>query len=757
MRSLFTASLAVVASIVVTLPLQAQVLPEWNVIAAKQEQLGENHGLLTGAVEIEQGDTKLYAEQVQILDEEHIVATGNVVLTQGNNRIAADRSEFNTRTKLGTFYNASGIASVQPQRQAAPVAGIVVPQLAGQETDVYFFGEKVEKIGFKKYRITNGGFSTCVQPTPRWDLSAGTITLNVDHYTLLRNAVLSVKGVPMFYLPVMYYPTNEDDRATGFLIPTYGMSSVRGQSISNGFFWAIDRSRDLTLVHDWYSQTGQGTGAEYRYDVGGGSDGTLRAYTLDEQLGANPRSRSYRIDGGANHRLPGNFRARARVNYFSSILTNQTVNIDVNNASRNTRSYGGNVVGALAGFSVNGTFERNEWFNDTTNSGVTGSAPRLSISKNERPLFTGAPVYFSLGGEVVNLVRQTRALDVVTDDRSLSRLDFSPQLRFPFKRWPFFTVNSSISWRDTYYTRSLDPATGTVLENNLNRRYYTVGSQIVGPVFTRVWDTPDNGYAERFKHTIEPFLNVQRTSLIGDFDRVVQIDGTDIVFGGTTSYAYGVNNRFYAKRKLGQVSQAQEIVNVEVRQTYYTDARATQYDTRYSTNTIGSAPTNFSPVSLGVRLTPSPAVNATVSAEIDSRHRELRSMSAQTSYNWTNRVQTTVGWSHRFFIEDLAGFNNKDALDHYVNLSTNAHTIDNRFGGVYTFSYDVRRSAMLQSRVSAFYNAQCCGIAFEYQRYNFAGVPSFIVPSDHRFFLSFTLAGLGNFSPFNGAMSGVPR
>jgi hypothetical protein len=35
-----------------------------------------------------------------------------------------------------------------------------------------------------------------------------------------------------------------------------------------------------------------------------------------------------------------------------------------------------------------------------------------------------------------------------------------------------------------------------------------------------------------------------------------------------------------------------------------------------------------------------------------------------------------------------------------------------------------------------------------------AGLP---VASDHRFFLSFTLAGLGNFSPFNGAMSGVPR
>ena len=31
------------------------------------------------------------------------------------------------------------------------------------------------------------------------------------------------------------------------------------------------------------------------------------------------------------------------------------------------------------------------------------------------------------------------------------------------------------------------------------------------------------------------------------------------------------------------------------------------------------------------------------------------------------------------------------------------------------------------------------------------------LPADHRFFLSFTLAGLGNFSPFNGALSGVPR
>jgi LPS-assembly protein len=78
--------------------------------------------------------------------------------------------------------------------------------------------------------------------------------------------VLRVKGTPLFYLPVVYYPLQEDERATGFLLPTYGTSTYRGQAISNGFFWAIDRSRDLTLMHDWFTRSGQGAGAEYRYD-----------------------------------------------------------------------------------------------------------------------------------------------------------------------------------------------------------------------------------------------------------------------------------------------------------------------------------------------------------------------------------------------------------------------------------------------------------------------------------------------------------
>ena len=71
---------------------------------------------------------------------------------------------------------------------------------------------------------------------------------------------------------------------------------------------------------------------------------------------------------------------------------------------------------------------------------------------------------------------------------------------------------------------------------------------------------------------------------------------------------------------------------------------------------------------------PTNEVNATARAEFDSRYHTLRTISAQASYAWTSIAQATLGWSKRAFIPELAAFNNRDFLDHYVNGSTNVHT-----------------------------------------------------------------------------------
>jgi len=158
-----------------------------------------------------------------------------------------------------------------------------------------------------------------------------------------------------------------------------------------------------------------------------------------------------------------------------------------------------------------------------------------------------------------------------------------------------------------------------------------------------------------------------------------------------------------------------------------------------------------------VRALPTNEINATVRAEFDSQYYALRTISAQASYAWPQFGQASVSWSKRAFIPQLAQFNDPSFLDQSVNANTNLHTKDNRYGVTYSFNYDILHGLLVQQQVTGFYNAQCCGLAFQYQTYNYGTSSLSPIPADHRFFMSFTLAGLGNFSPFNGALSGVPR
>jgi LPS-assembly protein len=741
-----------------------------------------------GNFEYQQGDTRMYADNAEFFLKQHrLLLTGNVSLAQGDGQISADRADFNTETKIGIFYNARGIANIKPPKQQIRPGAPAPPPVSNQPTDVYFFGDTVEKIGPRKYRITNGGFTTCVQPTPRWDLHADTVVLNVDHYTLLKNAVLTVKGVPMLYVPLMYYPTKREDRATGFLLPTYGSSTLRGQQIHNAFFWAIDRSQDATIQHEWYSKVGQGVAGEYRYNFGGGDDGSLTTHFLDQHATTYDlddgttqpvaASRSYDLRGGLNQALPGGFRARASVDYFSSLTVNQTYNSSVYNASSNMRNFGGNIAGSIAGYTINATANRNEYFTDANDSSVIGSGPQVDIARTERPLF-GSQVYFAVNAQYARLLSENKGITTVEDtatpfdiDQGLTRLDVTPQIRYPFKKWQWFTVNSTFSWRDTYYTRSEEGAAAVpttnpngVVDTAVNRRFFTAQAQITGPVFNRIWDTPGNGFAEKFKHSIEPYLTIARTSSIDNYNNIVKIDSVDTIIGGNTSFVYGLTNRFFAKRHpaAGRPAVSSEILDVQLEQTYYTEAAAAAVDPRYATSfttlpTDTTAATNFSPIALTVRAIPTNELNASIRAEFDSRYHSLRTVSLTASYSLTSLLTTTVQWSKKALIQQLAGFNDPAFLDHYISATTNVHTRDSRYGTAYQFNYDVLHSAMLQQKISGYYNAQCCGLAFEYQTFNYNFGAGSSLPADHRFFLSFTLAGLGNFSPFNGAMSGAPR
>ncbi len=691
---------------------------------------------------------RVYADRVEFFADTHrLVAEGNVVFNSATSQIGADRVEFDTRTLTGRFIHATGTAAVTGKKPKSP--------FGTQEPDVYFFGAVIEKLGPRTYRVTRGGFTTCVQPTPRWEIASTSVTITLERHAVLTNAVFKVKDVPLFYVPVMYYPLQADDRATGFLLPTYGVSTLRGQSVSNAFFWAINRSMDATFFHDWYTKTGQGAGAEYRYAAAPGSDGAVRVYVLREHEATIerggvtttlPARRSFEIRAGATHQLPARLRAQANVDYFSDVTVLQTYYTNIYDMSRRSRSYTGVLSGTWGRSTLSGAWTVSQFFYTTDFSNRYGAAPRIAFTQSQTQVGR-APLFVGLSAQYARQVYEVQSGAAVSD-YGLSRVDLQPVLRVPINALSFLTWDSTIAWSGTRYSESLD-AQGVQVPLPVWRRYFDIRSGVVGPVFVRIWNTPANGYAERFKHVIEPSVQLRYVTPF-DTANIVRVDAGDYTIGGAMQVRYALTNRLLARRRQGAASVSREILTVTMHQTYYTDKTASQFDPAYSSSFRGRPPSDLSPLALSVNAAPTDGISAAFGMEYDFDLPGLQSLGVRGGGRgaW---VQASGGLSRRRLSYALS-------LDNFANAEVTIHEPQaNRFGGTYAFHYDLGRKTLLQQRLIGYYNAQCCGFAVEYQTYNYPTLdPRVSLPRDRRFNISFTLAGIGTFSNFFGALAGTP-
>ena len=434
-------------------------------------------------------------------------------------------------------------------------------------------------------------------------------------------------------------------------------------------------------------------------------------------------------------------RARVNVDYFSDITTQQTYFGNLYDASRRQRVIGGNVSGTWGANSLSFTYNRNQVFFNDTDSTLTGNVPRVLYSRAARKIGP-TPLYFSAGGEYARLLR-TDEFGGIVNEQGLDRIDFGPSVRLPFSKLTYLSLNASAAWRGTMYSDSLEA--GLPVPTRLWRSYFDLRTDIVGPVFTKIWDTPDNGYATRYKHVIEPIFGVQKITSIDNFDEIIKLDSIDYIVGDSIRYSYGLTNRFIARRRV--TKQAREFLNVTLSQTYYTDPRASQFDPTYGSSFSGLLPSNFSPVLLLVRALPTDEINGSIRLEYDYPNQALLSVRANGVYALRERVAVNGGWSQRR-ITALQ-------TDNYMDVGAMVKTYGGRFGGAWNLSYDFFRARVVQQRMTGYYHAQCCGVAVEYQVYNFPTLdPRFVVPQDRRFNISFTLAGVGTFSNFFGALGG---
>ena len=693
---------------------------------------------------------RIFADLIEInVKTEYLVATGNVAFEGPDGRVTADRIEFNIKDGTATFQgNVHGILTI-------PDADRTV--FGNQDPDVYFWGDLIEKQGPRKYVITRGYFTTCVQPTPRWDMCSTKITINIDDHVLAHHTVFRVKGVPLMYLPVMYYPLHEDERSTGFLLPNFGTSTFRGTALSNGFFWAIGRSQDATFFHDWFTRTGQGAGLEYRYLSGVGSSGSFRGYRLnqratvfdeDDAASTLPARTSYQIDASVNQSLGRRLRAQGNVEYFSDVSTQQLYHQDTYQRSMSRRIISGGLTGVYGPATLGGYYSRSEQFSDARSSTVYGSTPRATASIAPTKLF-GSPVYASLNSEYVFQPNRRLEDGIVIADESLARFDIAPTLRAPLSKLTYLSVTANAAYRSTYFSRSVDE-TGAFVDAGVSRQYMSLQTNIIGPVLSKIWDTPESGYSDRMKHVIEPTFNLEYITEMANQTRVPLTDSSAVAVGGAAKLTYGVTNRLIARTRAadGARGSTREFLTVGVQQTYYTNPQTSLFDTQYVSYFLRQRPIDLSPIAVTARLSPAAAIDANARLEYDVTGNGLQILTAGGTLN------TAASSSNLSFSRQRPTPTSETSS--YLTASSSWRFAQGRTTAFYGLNWDIDAKYIYSQSLGGAYMAQCCGVRADFQVVNFLPGVSSPIPSDRRLNFAFVLAGLGTFSNFFGLFGGQP-
>ena len=371
-----------------------------------------------------------------------------------------------------------------------------------------------------------------------------------------------------------------------------------------------------------------------------------------------------------------------------------------------------------------------------------GRLPHLRLDAAEKPIGRSR-AYFGLNGEWANLISQDDLDDPATN-HSLMRFDAFPTIRFPLSKLPWLSATTSGSWRLTHWLESLDPVTHVQTNVPVTRQLVDLRMNVTGPVLSRIFQPPENGYAERYKHLIEPNMNVRWLSPFDRSDEIVKFDQVDHEVGGTMTLNYGLINRLLAKRKReGRPGDLRTILSAGLSQSYYTNALAARTDPNYQSTSAS----RFSPLALDVDGRPADHFSSRFRMELHPQVRRPQLYSLSGTYD-TPMTQVTAGWRKRPVIPGQLGFEENAATNSlYANASFKF--LQNRVGGSYGFDYDFRAQAFRQQRWIGYYNAQCCGISIDYQN-AVVGDLEFPNPvTDRRFGVSFTLAGIGSFvNPF---------
>jgi len=529
------------------------------ICATQQEKDGPLYKL-HGNAEIHYRNYVLRADDITYnSDTGEATAAGHFTLDGGDNddHIRASHGTYNVTAETGHFYDVTGTTGYRLQGNRV---------LLTSTAPFAFSGKEVAKTSADHYFVYEGSITTCELPHPKWRFQARKVVVDVGGNASIYHSAFFLRGLPIFYFPYATHPVARETRETGFLVPTIGRSSAKGNIIGDSFYWVINRSLDLTAGAEYFSRRGWSQRGEFR------ARPTDTSYVAVNYFGVTDRGIGIETieglqtlrEGGqeahlrAEENLYG-FRGVADVDYLSSFLFRlafndvftQAVNSEVKSQIFITKPF--------KGFEFSGTVERYQnFFQRLKSDGKLSNppsfdaiqilhAPSFDVSSPDRKLGR-SPLFWSLDGSIAGLSRSEPGFHT---GNLLGRLDLNPELSMPvlFGGWSF---RPGLMLHETFYTESF--VNGLAMADATNRQALEASVEVRPPALEKIFRREFLG--KKWKHVIEPRATYRMVTGVNDASKVLHFDERDIL-SNTHEVEYGFVTRLYAKSPPSSVQECE--------------------------------------------------------------------------------------------------------------------------------------------------------------------------------------------------------
>ena len=208
----------------------------------------------TGNASILKGNQSITADFIEYDQiSEELYAKGQIKITTPDLKLKGSELEMSLAENTGSVANASFVANINENSTSK-----FNKELRGTATKIFLEGEDKKKLEFAK-------ITTCEAGQNEWFITSNETVIDQSSGNIkAKDAVLSLKGIPIMYSPYVDFSTTSQ-RRSGWLLPTAGTTTTSGFETSIPYYFNLSPTYDATLTSRYMEKRGLQFDGEFRY------------------------------------------------------------------------------------------------------------------------------------------------------------------------------------------------------------------------------------------------------------------------------------------------------------------------------------------------------------------------------------------------------------------------------------------------------------------------------------------------------------